>query len=176
MTTTASATGLDLICEQIEQCGIKCVTSLPDDWFLPLLQRVDQMTGVKHIRVAREPDAVGVAAGAFFAGTPTMALMGIAGMLTCFHEFVTFNLMYQMPLFILASRRGGMDDPRTYQMGQGTVGIPALEALTIHHDTIDRVEDLPKIQQIYTRCRLLKRPHVCFVTKQVLNYGKESRR
>lgn len=171
MSSGTSPTGLDRIIEELKACNIRCVTSLPDDWMIPLLNRVDQEPQWKHIRVAREMECVGITAGAFFAGAPSVAVMGIAGLLTCFHEFATLSLTYQMPMFILASRRGGLDDPRTYQTSQGTVGISSLEAMMVNHHTIDNVEDLSQIGQAYTRSRLLKRPYICFVTKRVLEHG-----
>lgn len=133
--------------------------------------RIDQDPEMVQVRVAREPEAVGVCAGAFFGGVPACALMGIAGLLTCAHEFALFNNAHQVPLFILASMRGTLEDPRTYQVAQGLLGVPYLDALQIPHMTIERIEDLELIQGAYRRSRLVKRPMVCFVTKRILFHG-----
>ena len=164
-------TGPDLVHEQLQITGIKLVSGLPDDWLVPLMARIDRDPHIVQVRVARESEAVGVCGGAFFGGAPACALMGIAGLLACAHEFALFNNAHQVPLFILASLRGTIEDPRTYQVAQGLVGLPYLDALQIPHMTIDRIDDLELIQAAYKRSRLVKRPMVCFLMKQVLFHG-----
>jgi sulfopyruvate decarboxylase subunit alpha len=166
-------TGPDLIVEQFRDCGIACVTSVVDAWSVPLMQRFDAADGIRHIRVAREVDTVGITAGAFFAGVPSAAVIGISGLLTCFHEFATFNLAHQLPMFILGIRRGGLDDPWMYHMQQATFGLAALEALGVYSNTIDSCDELDRIPEAYERSRLLKKPYVCFVTKRVLRHGMQ---
>lgn len=173
---TIATTGPDLIHAQLQAAGIRLTAGLPDDWLVPLMARVDQNPGIVQVRVAREPEAVGVCAGAFFGGMPACALMGIAGLLACAHEFALFNNAHQVPLFILASLRGTLEDPRTYQVAQGLLGLPYLGALQIPHMTIERVDELELIQAAYRRSRLVKRPLVCFLTRGVLLHGLDESR
>jgi len=165
------ATGPDLVHAQLKAAGIRLTAGLPDDWLVPLMARIDEDPGIVQVRVAREPEAVGVCGGAFFGGVPACALMGLAGLLTCGHEFALFNSAHQVPLFILSTRRGTLEDPRTYQVAQGLIGLPYLDALQIPHMTIDCVDELEVIQAAYRRSRLVKRPLVCFLTKRVLFHG-----
>lgn len=169
----ATQTGADLIHAQLKEIGIKVVSGLPDDWLIALMSRIDQDPEMIQVRVAREPEAVGVCGGAFFGGTPTCAVMGIAGLLACGHEFSLFNSAHQVPLFILSTLRGTLEDPRTYQVAQGLVGLKYLDAIEVPHMTIDRLEDIPLITAAYRRSRLVKRTFVCFFTKSVLFHGLE---
>jgi sulfopyruvate decarboxylase subunit alpha len=168
---TITTTGPDLIHAQLQAVGIKLTAGLPDDWLIPLMARVDRDPGMIQVRVAREPEAVGVCAGAFFGGMPACAFMGIAGLLASGHEFALFNDAHQVPLFILASLRGTLEDPRTYQVAQGMHGLAYLDALEIQHMTIEDIERLPLIQAAYQRSKLVKRPLVCFLTKRILFHG-----
>lgn len=152
----------------LRAAGIRLVASLPDDWLVPLLEHVDQDPEMIHVPVAREPEAVGVCAGAWFGGVRSAAVMGIAGLLTCGHEFTTLNLAHQIPLFIVASLRGGVDDPRTYQVGQGLVGPDYLNALQIPYMIVDTPEGFDQVPAAYTRSLLVKRPFVFFLTKELL--------
>jgi sulfopyruvate decarboxylase subunit alpha len=170
------ATGPDLIHAQLQTAGIKLTAGLPDDWLIPLMARVDQDPGMLLVRVAREPEAVGVCAGAFFGGVAACAFMGIAGLLASGHEFALFNDAHQIPLFILASLRGTLEDPRTYQVAQGMHGVAYLDALEIQHMTIDQIDGLSLIPAAYQRSKLVKRPLVCFLTKRVLFHGIEDSR
>lgn len=135
------------------------------------MTRVDRDPDMTLVRVAREPEAVGVCAGAFFGGVPACAFMGIAGMLASGHEFALFNDAHQVPLFILASLRGSLEDPRTYQVAQGIRGMAYLDALDIQRLTIEEIDGLRLLPAAYQRSRLVKRPLVCFLTKRVLLHG-----
>jgi sulfopyruvate decarboxylase subunit alpha len=164
-------TGPDLIHAQLRIAGIELIAALPDDWVIPLMARIDRDPQMLQVRVAREPEAVGVCGGAFFGGAKACAVMGIAGLLACAHEFALFNNAHQVPLFIVSSLRGTLEDPRTYQVAQGIVGLPYLDALQIPYLIVDRIEDLEIVPAAYRRSRLVKRPLVCFLTKKVLFHG-----
>jgi sulfopyruvate decarboxylase subunit alpha len=167
----ADLTGPELIHAQLKDIGIKIVSGLPDDWLVPLMARIDQDSDIVQVRVAREPEAVGVCGGAFFGGAPTCAVMGLAGLLACGHEFALFNSAHQVPLLIISSLRGTIEDPRTYQVAQGLIGDSYLDAIQIPHMTIDRIDDIALVPAAYRRSRLVKRTLVCFFTKQVLFHG-----
>jgi sulfopyruvate decarboxylase subunit alpha len=141
---TTGATGADLIYDQLKSCGISLGAGLPDDWLVPLMARIDEDPEFTLVRVAREPEAVGVCGGALLGGAQACAFMGIAGTL---------------------------EDPRTYQVAQGISGLPYLDALGIPYMTIEKLDDVPLIPAAYRRSRLVKRPFVCFFTKAVLMHG-----
>jgi hypothetical protein len=45
--------------------------------------------------------------------------MGATGLLTCTGELATLNLRHQIPVFLIVSQRGSIDDHRIYQEVQG---------------------------------------------------------
>jgi sulfopyruvate decarboxylase subunit alpha len=144
------------------------VSGLPDDWVVPLLNRIEADANMTYVGVARESEAVGVCAGAWFGGARVAAVMGIAGLLACGHELVTLNLAHQIPLLVVASLRGGIDDQLTYQVGQGLVARPYLDALSIPHLTLSEPHQLAQLGAAYTRATILKRPFVVYLTKNLL--------
>jgi sulfopyruvate decarboxylase subunit alpha len=164
-------TGPDLIHAQLKKAGIRMTAGLPDDWVVPLMARIDQDPEMIQVRVAREPEAVGVCGGAFFGGVPACAIMGFAGLLTCAHEFLLFNNAHQVPLFIVSTLRGTIEDPRTYQVAQGLIGPGYLDSLQIPYMIVDNVEELDVLQSAYRRSKLVKRPFVCLLTKKVAFHG-----
>ena len=165
------STGPDLIHAQLKKAGIRLTAGLPDDWVVPLMARIDQDPEMTQVRVAREPEAVGVCGGAFFGGVPSCAIMGFAGLLASAHEFLLFNNAHQVPLFILSTLRGTIEDPRTYQVAQGLIGPAYLDSIDVPYMLIERIEDLDIIQAGYRRSRLVKRPLACLLTKRVAFHG-----
>lgn len=171
MTNVLVKTGPDLIHEQLQAIGIKIVSGLPDDWVLPLMSRIDEDPEMTLVRVAREPEAVGVCGGAFFGGVHACAVMGFAGLLACGHEFLLFNGAHQVPMFILSSLRGTIEDPRTYQVAQGLIGPDYLDSLEVPYLVIKDLDELALIPAAYRRSKLVKRVFVCLLTKSVLFHG-----
>ena len=54
----------------------RLAASLPDDWVAPLINRIAADNTMRHVRVAREAEAVAICSGAFFGGVRSVALMG----------------------------------------------------------------------------------------------------
>jgi sulfopyruvate decarboxylase subunit alpha len=134
-----------------------------------MIQAVAADDRFTHVRVAREAEAVGICAGAFFGGVNSIAIMGMAGVLAIVHELATLNLMHDIPLLIVTSLRGQPEEePHTvYQVVQGQVGVPVMQALGIYHHTVDRFADLD-IQKLVKHSRITKRPAVVSMTHHVV--------
>jgi sulfopyruvate decarboxylase subunit alpha len=153
---------------QLTKCGIKLAASLPDDWIAPLIERIAADNRIQHVRVAREAEAVAICSGAFFGGVRAVALMGATGLLTCTGELATLNLRHQIPVFLIVSQRGSIDDHRIYQEVQGRRTIPLLESYDFPYHIVDRSEDIASIPDAFETCRMQKRPFVLFLTRRLV--------
>ena len=118
------------------------------------------------MRVAREAEAIAICSGAFFGGVRAVALMGATGLLTCTGELATLNLRHQIPVFLIVSQRGSIDDHRIYQEVQGRRTIPLLETYDFPYHIVDRPDEVSSIPDAFETCRLQKRPFVLFLTRQ----------
>jgi sulfopyruvate decarboxylase subunit alpha len=153
---------------QLKICGITLAASLPDDWVAPLIERIAADNSMRHVRVAREAEAVAICSGAFFGGVRSAALMGATGLLTCTGELATLNLRHAIPVFLIVSQRGTVDDHRIYQEVQGRKTKPLLDMYDFPYQVIDKPEDLPRIPDCYETCRLQKRPFILFLARQLM--------
>jgi sulfopyruvate decarboxylase subunit alpha len=153
---------------QLTRCGIRLAASLPDDWIAPLIERIAADNRIRHVRVAREAEAVAICSGAFFGGVRSVALMGATGLLTCTGELATLNLRHQIPVFLIVSQRGSIDDHRIYQEVQGRRTIPLLETYAFPYHVVDRIEDIGSIPDAFETCRMQKRPFVLFLTRRLV--------
>ena len=57
------------------------MSALPETWLGLLLQRAEDDPDMQLVQVAKEEEAIGIAAGAYFAGTPHILLMQNHGFL-----------------------------------------------------------------------------------------------
>ena len=154
--------------EQLKKSGVTLAASLPDDWVAPLINRIAADNTMRHVRVAREAEAVAICSGAFFGGVRSVALMGATGLLTCTGELATLNLRHQIPVFLIVSQRGSIDDHRIYQEVQGRRTIPLLQAYDFPYHIIDRADDVTSIPDAFETCRMQKRPFVLFLSRRLV--------
>jgi sulfopyruvate decarboxylase subunit alpha len=159
------------IVETLKDIGVTLTAGLPDDWVAPFLDVLDDEPGIVNVRVAREPEVVGICTGGFFGGVKTAGIMGATGFLTCISELATINLKYQIPLFVIVSLRGSIDDHQAFQEVQGRVLTRQFEALGLPYLQLDEPEKIKAIPDAFVHSRLQKRPYVVGLSKALLNWG-----
>jgi sulfopyruvate decarboxylase subunit alpha len=134
----------------------------------PLINRVAADDAIQHVGVAREAEAIAICTGAFFGGVRSVALMGATGLLTCTGELATLNLRHQIPVFLIVSQRGSIDDHRIYQEVQGRRTIALLQAYDFPYHVVNKPDEISSIPDAYETSRLQKRPFVLFLTRKLL--------
>jgi sulfopyruvate decarboxylase TPP-binding subunit len=92
--------------EGIRAAGIRSISALPETWLGLLLQRAEDDPEMTLIQVAKEEEAIGVAAGAYFAGEPHLLLMQNHGFLAAINGIVSLAQLYHVPLCMLIALRG----------------------------------------------------------------------
>lgn len=176
MTTTSQTTSSPsaseephrAILEALKAAGVTLSACLPDDWVAPLADLLDAEPSIRNVRVAREPEIIGVCDGAFFGGVRAVGVMGSTGFLTCVSEIATLNLRHHIPALLVVSLRGGLEDLQVFQEVQGRTLVPLLQTLGLPHLVLDRPEKIGLIPLAYEKARLQKRPYVVCLPKSLL--------
>ena len=156
------------IVEQVAGAGVKLVASLPDGWIADLIGRFDGDARFRHVPVNREESAIGLCSGAFFSGTPALAVMGASGFLTCIYAITKINYTYQIPLPIIITLRGDVGDKAKYHVSNGLYLRPILAAMAMPFIEVHGREDLPEIGRAIRHSRPIARPVVIGLPRSVL--------
>jgi sulfopyruvate decarboxylase alpha subunit len=114
----------------LEAKGFDFYTGVPCSLLDGLIREAERRG--RYIAAVREDTAIGLAAGAFFAGKRPVVLMQNSGLGYCLNALTSLNLIYKIPSLILMSWRGyqGKDAPEHLIMGEihpkllDTAGIP----------------------------------------------------
>jgi len=120
-----------VVYQGIKHAGIRSVSALPETWLGLLLQRIEADPDIRLIQVAREEEAIGIAAGAYFAGEPHLLLMQNHGFLAAINGIVSLAQLYGIPLCMLVALRGHWGEPYPWHTRGGIVTEPVLRALGI---------------------------------------------
>jgi sulfopyruvate decarboxylase subunit alpha len=125
------------------QEGIAPVLSLPCNMLGGLLREIERRP-VPHIPVCREEEGVGIAAGAALAGRKPLLLMQNSGLGNSINALMSLPRLYQLPLFLLMSHRGGPGEKISAQIPMGEAAPRLLETLDINYLYIRSSKDFPK--------------------------------
>ena len=120
--------------EGIKAAGIRFVSALPETWLVYLLQLAEEDPEMCLVEVAKEEEAIGIAAGAYFAGTPNALLMQNHGFLASINGIVSLALLYRVPLLMLIAHRGHIGEPYPWHTQGGIVTEPVLRGLGLPFD------------------------------------------
>jgi sulfopyruvate decarboxylase subunit alpha len=131
---TVSRDNSKLVYQGIKDAGIRFVSALPETWLVYLLQMADDDPEMCLVEVAKEEEAVGIAAGAYFAGTPNLLLMQNHGFLGSINGIVSLAMLYNVPLCMLIALRGHMGEPYPWHTRGGIVTEGVLRGLGIPFD------------------------------------------
>jgi len=154
--------------DALTEARVTMAASLPDDWVSAILRELDAAPSIDHVRVAREPEIIGLLAGAFLGGARAVGVMGATGFLSCACELATLGMKFQLPMFLMVSLRGGPYDTQVFQEVQWRTARRMADVLDMPSITLDRPEKLAGLSMAYEAFRIHKRPYVAWLSKSLL--------
>jgi sulfopyruvate decarboxylase subunit alpha len=137
-----SVTSSRLIYEALKACDVKLISALPETWLVHLIRLADEDPQMTLVRVAREEESIGIAAGAHLAGVNSAHLMQNHGFLAAINPLVSLALLYKIPVLMLISYRGHMGERDPWQTQGGLATEPVLRALNIPTWHLRREDDI----------------------------------
>jgi sulfopyruvate decarboxylase subunit alpha len=166
---TVSYENSRVIYEGIRAAGIRSASALPETWLGLLLQRAEDDPDFHLVQVAREEEAIGIAAGAWFAGTPHVLLMQNHGFLAAINGIVSLAQLYSIPLCMLIAFRGHWGEPYPWHTRGGIVTEDVLRALGIPFDYArDPGQVARQIREAWTFSQSSLSPVALLLTRELM--------
>ncbi len=126
-----SVTNSRLIYEALKVCDVKIMSALPETWLVHLIRMADEDPAMTLVRLAKEEEGIGIAAGAHLAGVNSALLLQNHGFFAAINPIVSLALLYKIPLLMLISFRGYWGEKDPWQTQGGLATEPILRALNI---------------------------------------------
>ena len=166
---TVSRENSKLVYEGIKEAGIRFISALPETWLVHLLQMAEDDPEMCMVEVAKEEEAVGIAAGAHFAGTPNALWMQNHGFFGSINGIVSLALLYRIPMLMLIAHRGHMGEPYPWHTQGGIVTEPILRSLGLPFDYIrDPQQASRQIKEGLTLASSSLSPVVLLLTRDLM--------
>ncbi|HKW49039.1 MAG TPA: thiamine pyrophosphate-binding protein [Gemmatimonadaceae bacterium] len=166
---TVSYENSKTIFEGIKAAGIKSVSALPETWLGLLLGRVEEDPEMTLVQVAKEEEAIGIAAGAYFAGVPHILLMQNHGFFGAVNGIVSLAELYHIPLCMLIAFRGHWGEPYPWHTRGGIVTEGVLRALAIPFEYArDPIKVAKQIREAWTFSQSSLSPVALLLTRDLM--------
>lgn len=158
-----------VVFQGIKDAGITSLSALPETWLGLLLQQAEKDPAVRLIQVAKEEEAIGIAAGAYFAGERHILLMQNHGFLAAMNGIVSLAMLYGIPLCMLIALRGHWGEPYPWHTRGGIVTEGVLRALNIPFEYArDPKEVGRQIREAYTFSQSALSPVALLLTRDLM--------
>jgi sulfopyruvate decarboxylase subunit alpha len=162
-----------LVADQLSACGVRLVASLPDNWLMELIETIKRDGRFIHVPVNREESAIGLCSGAYMGAMGSAALMGASGLMTVIYALTKINYTYEIPLLLLVTLRGTIDDHHKHHISNGLYLLPVLDAIKMPYQIVSEPDDIPTISRCYRYTRTYSRPMVVLFTRDLLRGGHQ---
>ncbi len=156
------------IADELAECGVKLVASLPDNWISELITHLEGDARFLHVAANREESAIGLCAGAYMGGQGSVALMGASGFMTCIYAITKINYSYEVPLLLVMTLRGSFGDHHKHHISNGLYLQPVLQAIDLPYTIVSRADELGAIGRAYRHSRTFSRPTAVLLARELL--------
>ena len=157
-----------LIVEELKRAGIRLVASLPDEWLKELLDLRDKDPHFIHVPVSREDEGVGVCAGYQMGGGEAALIVQNTGLFLSANAIIALINTFRIPLLMLVSNRGDIDDAKVYQVPKALYSAPLLDALHVARFEVKGPEDAGTISKAHTFSKLSQLPVAVLLSRRAL--------
>jgi len=165
---SVAAQNAERIVAALTRAGVTVAASLPDSWLSDVIDRIDAEGTIRHVRVTREDDGVGICAGAALGGERAVLVCQNAGVLLSANALAGYGLHHQLPFLVLAAYRGSYEDRFYYQMYKGLVTEAVVEGLQLPLHVVEGIEQVGIVEEAMRQAFLARRPAVVLLRRAAL--------
>lgn len=145
--------------------NISMAATLPCDRIKRLLPLIDD--NFRTVKLTREENAVGICGGYYLGGGRSVMIIQSTGLGNMLNALMSFNMVYSIPLPIIASWRGIYKEtiPAQVPLGHALPGI--LEACGIKYSIVGSSVELNRLNYVISDSYENLQPHVALVLPSV---------
>src|ERR1700722_1720315 len=153
--------------DTLKRLGFGVAVAVPDGWLGEILMRIEHEPSIQLVRATHEEEALAIACGTRLGGLRTAMFVQNAGLLSMGAGMVCLAQRYQVPLLMLVSYRGTVEDPVFYHVPRGRVPEPVLKGLGLDYARADRGRPIgPQVEAAATFAEEASRPFALLLSRE----------
>lgn len=142
---TVSRDNSKAVYEAIKSAGIRFLSALPETWLVYLLQLAEDDPEMTLVEVAKEEEAIGIAAGCHFVDVPNALLMQNHGFMASINGIVSLSLLYRIPMLMIIAHRGHIGEHYPWHTQGGIMTEPLLRSMNIPYEVVRKPQDAERL-------------------------------
>lgn len=158
------------IIEGIERIDPEFFVHVPCSSLTKIIDHFEAKPGIMAFPATREEEAVGILSGLSLAGRRAVLAIQDNGFGNCLTALTTFPQAYHIPIFILATRRGGLNEYNSmiHHFCEHVVdAVSVMQIKNFHLDTRTPMGEWPTVVKLaYEHALMTHRPVVVFADLQ----------
>jgi phosphonopyruvate decarboxylase len=153
---------------RLKQNNFNFFTGVPCSYLTPLIDLLSPLPPKQHIPAPREDIAVGIAAGAYLAGSTPVIYMQNSGLGYSLEAFASIHMIYNIPALVLATYRGPADKGWEEHQVMGDHTEELLKTFGFRYSILEESFDQTKIETIKSYLQQSLKPYVLLIKKGAL--------
>ena len=151
--------------EELIHLGFNFSSGVPCGVLKTIIKNIQDEPSIMQIPSQNEPEAIGIAAGAYLAGKKPLIYMQNSGLIKSTNELTSLILPCQIPLLSVIAYRGckGEDAPQHFINGDITKKI--LDLLNIYYTELSNNQIEQKVNECYEFMNKNKKPAVLLIKR-----------
>ncbi len=163
----------DEVHRELKKHGVDFATGLPCGILRHLIYNFEHDPEVNHLPGLNEPEAIGIATGAWLAGKTPAIYMQNSGMLKAVNDIGGLMMASKAPSLMIVTYRGCPGEDATQHLLTGSITIPTLDALGIKYHDLNDAKDISRtIDDCFDFMDKTGDPAVLLVRRGWANLGK----
>ena len=134
----------DSLHQLLRQHGVDFAVGVPCGVIRHLIAHLDEDPGVRHLIATRESEAVGIAAGAYFAGATPVVYMQNSGLFAASNDIASLLIPYETPILFVVSYRGCENEDAVQHMTTGRSTLSLLSSFQLAYSVLEH-QDLTEV-------------------------------
>lgn len=131
-----------VVLETFKANAVTTLVHVPDQVVAPLIRLAEADDTFQVYSPAKEEEGIGIVCGAHLGGRRGVMVMQNSGAGNIVNVLASLVLPAQIPLLMLISQRGELNEFNPSQTGMAQVLRPMLDALGIPHFTLSRLDEV----------------------------------
>jgi sulfopyruvate decarboxylase TPP-binding subunit len=147
----------------LAELGITHVVWLPDSGLGPWEADLESSPAFKLLRVCRESEAWGLAAGLYLGGARPMIVMQTTGVFDSGDSLRNFLFDLRLPLFAIIGHRSYLVENTTDTAKH--FAEPILQAWGLDYVLLARTDETPRLREHILKCRAAAKPGIALLAE-----------
>lgn len=133
------------------QKGIDFASGVPCGVLRHIISNLEKESRVLHVPANRESEAIGISAGAYFAGKHPILYMQNSGLFSASNDIASLLVLYKIPIFFIVTYRGCKGEDAVQHLVTGGATEKLLKSFSLYYQVFENQDVSLLVNEIFDK-------------------------